>query len=369
MKANLSEQQLAWIKLSTLSTITPRDWLALMDKLAATPTQILRTSNLGQGVHHKFADAIHRSSNRLVDSIVRWYQQGNYNDVVTYSDPLYPSSLRQLSSPPLALFVTGKAEVLTQPMIAMVGSRHASQSGLTFAQDLAGQLSKLGLCVVSGLAMGIDAAAHRGAFDKIGKTIGVIGCGNDVIYPKRNSVLYRDIVDYGGCILSEFWPGTPPKAQHFPRRNRIIAGLTCATIVIEAKIKSGTLITANMAADLGKEVMAVPGHVMNPSHQGCHHLIQQGAALITDINDVLGALPYDVQNRFDSGQKFNQKSGAQNLASESLLDSVDYDVTALDIIAERNGLPASEVMAGLLQYELRGLVSAVPGGYIKLRGK
>ena len=367
----LSKRQQAWLALSTLTSISPLKWLTLLSSLRLSPDELIRQS---QDANHPDINndvkAVIKSIDRVrIAQCLDWMSASEQHHIITFDDACYPNTLKQLSSPPLAIYINGNPTLLNASLVAIVGSRHASQGGLALAKQFANQLSAQGIGIVSGLAAGIDAAAHWGAHREVGRTLAVIGSGNDIIYPKRNNRLHEALIKEGGAVMSEFWPGTPPKAAHFPRRNRIIAGLACATLVIEAKIKSGTLITANLAADLGKEVMAVPGHIYNPAHEGCHHLIQQGAALITSLSDVIESLPFQVQNQVNHNVQLIQKSHGQSLASEPLLDSVDYDVTAIDVIAERNGLPISDVMARLLQYELRGLVSAVPGGYVKLRGK
>ncbi|RDV24908.1 DNA-protecting protein DprA [Alteromonas aestuariivivens] len=305
----------------------------------------------------------------IIERCNQWQKASDDHHLISFGCDNYPPLLRQLSSPPLVLFVKGNTALLSAPQVAIVGSRRASRSGLDCAFEFAGQLVTLGIKVVSGLAMGIDGAAHRGALIVPEGTLAVLGSGVDVVYPNRHSQLYRQIVQSGGAVVSEFWPGTPARAQHFPRRNRIIAGLSLGTLVVEASIRSGTLITANMAIDMGKEVFAVPGNIHNPQTQGCHYLIQQGAKLVTHVEHILEELPcltVSSELRSDSSAK---KSQSESLATDKLLDSVDLDVTAVDIIAERNQLPVSEVLAALLEYELRGLITAVPGGYVKLRGK
>jgi DNA processing protein len=267
------------------------------------------------------------------------------------------------------LFATGNKAHLQKPQIAIVGSRRASLQGKRIANDIAFGLSSNGVVVTSGLAMGIDSAAHQGALSGSTGTIAVMGTGPEKIYPAKNSKLYEAINNDGGVSVTEFFPGQGPKPWHFPRRNRIIAALSLGTLVVEAKIKSGTLITANLAADMGREVFAVPGNIFHEYSEGCHWLIQQGAKLVTNINDILDEVGVQPEQLGLNVDEQNEKSTANSLATDKLLASVDYDITAIDVIAQRNALSVSQAMASLLEYELRGLVAAVPGGYVKLRGK
>jgi len=263
----------------------------------------------------------------------------------------------------------GNPMIVQCPQIAIVGSRHASHQGKRIATDFAEQLASNHLVVTSGLAAGIDSAAHIGGIVSFGGTIAVMGTGPDKVYPPKNAPLLRQILEAGGACITEFFPGVSAKAWHFPRRNRIIAAMTLGTLVIEAKIKSGTLITANLAADMGREVFAVPGSIYHAYSEGCHWLIQQGAKLVTCIDDIFEEIAVPPNDNIRVGEKFSEKSNVNDLATDKLLDSVDYDITAIDVIAQRYASPVDEVMAALLEYELRGLVAAVPGGYIKLRGK
>ncbi|QJR82804.1 DNA-protecting protein DprA [Alteromonas pelagimontana] len=313
--------------------------------------------------------AIGKIRDELVTRAETWLVQNEQHHIITFSSPAYPDALRQLPSPPLVLFVTGTLSRLQQPPLAIVGSRRATQQGLGIAKSFATELAFSGLNVISGMAAGIDAAAHQGAVAVEGRTIAVVGTGPDLVYPKRHQALHTQIIEQGGAVISEFWPGMPPRAQHFPRRNRIIAAMGIGTLVVEATIKSGTLITAKMAADLGKDVFAVPGNINNPMTQGCHYLIQQGAKLVTCLDDILEEFSHLTESSQQISAASGEKSEDESLATDKLLASVDYDVTAIDIIAERNALPVSDVLAALLEYELRGLVAAVPGGYVKLRGK
>ena len=300
---------------------------------------------------------------------INWHQPERYQYVITYADSQYPAMLKEIARPPYALLVKGNCKLLNTPQIAIVGSRNPSASGNQIARQFASQLTLVGITITSGLAMGVDASAHLGALDAKGSTVAVLGCGIDVIYPKRNRDIYAQIVDQGGLLVSEFFPGTQAKASHFPRRNRIVSGLSFGTLVVEAARRSGSLITARTALEQNRDVFAVPGNVLNTNAAGCNYLIQQGAKLVTSVEDILDEYQHLIVQPPNDIRKTVKKSAISPLASDTLLDSVEFDVTALDVIAERNKLPVHAVMAALLEYELRGLVAAVPGGYIKLRGK
>lgn len=286
--------------------------------------------------------------------------------VICYDDPYYPQQLKQIYDPPLVLFVLGQLSLLNQTQIAIVGSRAATHSALAFAKQLASQLVQQNIIVTSGLALGIDGAAHQGAFiDNQAKTIAVIATGLDKIYPSRHHSLADKIVKYQGLILSEFLPGTLAKAGHFPRRNRLISGLSLGVVVIEAEIKSGSLITARCALEQNREVFAVPGSINNPMSKGCHWLIKQGAKLIEDYVDIIEELDLlTVQTYIDVQQK-DVKNNSQDLFIDPLLASVDYETTTIDTLVARSDLTTAEVLIELTTLELKGLVTAVPGGYIR----
>jgi DNA processing protein len=219
------------------------------------------------------------------------------------------------------------------------------------------------------LAIGIDGLAHQGAILGSGLTIAVLGTGIDYTYPRRHVQLAQQILEMGGTLISEFAPYTPVRPENFPRRNRIISGLSLGTLVVEAAIKSGSLITARYAIEQDREVFAIPGNIHNPLSKGCHYLLKQGAKLVEDLGDI----NEEFQNlsiwKEHSSENKTQKNVNQGLATDLLLDSVDFEATPLDIVAERSGMPVSLVMSQLLEYELRGLVTAVQGGYLKLGAK
>lgn len=361
----------AWLYLAAVQDINPADWLTLLRHYNISAARLVsqwQQRALPEELQgHPWINKLAQQQAR-VESALQWLNASPNHHLVVYDSVDYPAMLEALTSPPLVLFVRGNPALLQRPCIAIVGSRRATHSALQKAHYFASQLAQCGITVVSGMASGIDGAAHKGTLAVNQPTIAVVGSGPDVVYPRRHRQLADDIAK-SGAIVSEFWPGTQPRAFHFPRRNRIIAALSMGTLVVEAAIKSGTLITANLAIDLGREVFAIPGNIDNPMTQGCHLLIQQGAKLVKDVEDIIDELSSYFESALVVPSPSEQKSQDQCLATSKILDSVDYDITAVDVIAERNNLPVQAVMAALLEYELRGWVAAIPGGYIKLRGK
>lgn len=321
------------------------------------------------GLNPRQIAAINQPNNQQLDCANEWLAKSPQHFIVDLNHPAYPSRLKEISSPPFALFGKGDVDMLASDQIAVVGSRKPTYNGKHIAHSLSADLGALGLTVTSGLALGIDACAHQGAISKRGITIAVLGSGLERVYPRRNYALSQQIIEQKGVIISEFFPDTPPNAQHFPRRNRIVSGISLGVVIVEAAIKSGSLITARLALEQNREVFAVPGSVLNPNAKGCHFLIKQGAKLVESVEDICEEFQNVNSFKGQTPAMPEQKSPAQSLASKELLDSVDYDMTALDVILRRSGLPIEEVLAQLLDFELRGLVASVSGGYVKLRGK
>jgi len=307
-----------------------------------------------------------------VESDLRWLQ-GDDCHAIHELDPRYPPQLRELSDPPPLLYCHGQPEHLSDPGIAMVGSRNPTRSGRETAQAFAEALSRMGLVITSGLALGVDTAAHQGAVKANGPTVAVLGCGVDIAYPRANTHLAEQIVAHG-CLVSEYPPGTQPRRGHFPRRNRIIAGLSLGTLVIEAALRSGSLITARLAAEQGREVYAVPGSIHNPLARGCHRLIRAGAKLVESTDDIFEELRGLVSLSPDEAGKTSDTAQAEDAeqtpashtqsdpAYEQLLAAVDYSPTPVDLIVERSGLTAATVSSMLLMLELEGRIESAPGG-------
>jgi len=302
-----------------------------------------------------------------------WLDQPD-NYLISIQDEGYPALLREIPDPPQQLYVHGDPTVLHTHQLAIVGSRNPSPGGQQTAHEFASALAQAGLTITSGLALGIDAAAHEGALSGGGKTLAVVGTGLDRVYPASNRGLAHQVAD-GGAIVSEFPLGTPVRPGHFPQRNRIISGLSIGTLVVEAALRSGSLITARLAAEQGREVFALPGSIHNPVARGCHKLIRQGAKLVETAQDILedlGALAAYVSQ---VNSVINQRESINSSSSEVLdssqqqvLAQLGYDPVSVDAVIERGELPAEQVMASLLALELEGYVSSAPGGtYFRLK--
>lgn len=281
--------------------------------------------------------------------------------VVLRDDPEFPDALREMYDPPLLLYVWGKLEKTDRHAIGVVGSRRATMYGRQSAKKLSFQLAQSGYTILSGLARGIDTAAHEAAVAAQGRTIAVIGSGLARLYPPENFALAEKIADGHGAVVSEFSLHTPPGKQTFPMRNRIVAAWGKALLVVECPAWSGSLITANLAGEYGKPVYAVPGPIDKPSSAGCHQLIRDGATLVTDgsqLMDDLGALPYSGAARCDSPAEELPSLPADEA---QLLDLVGSDEASIDALIERSGLPAATVSSTLLKLEMRGLIRTLPG--------
>lgn len=301
----------------------------------------------------------------LINEHLSWLDAADNRHIISIDDDAYPFALKNIPSPPMILYVEGELALLSSPQIAMVGTRNPSYYGKRYANSLAAELSQIGLTVTSGLAIGIDSECHKSALAVQGKTIAVLGTGLGNIYPKRHKKLAQEIIKQG-ALVSEFSPFTVARPENFPRRNRIITGLSLGVIVVEAAINSGSLISARCALEQGREVFALPGAVDNPMAAGCHHLIQQGAKLITGITDVSEELTYTrLSTNFKQTDLFESHSETVSLPNQSILDSVGYEVTTTDLIAERSKQSASEVLTALIELELDGWLNAVPGGYVR----
>lgn len=298
------------------------------------------------------------------------------NRLIELGDADYPALLAESPGPPPVLFISGNSDLLWFPQIAIVGSRNPTSGGIDTAADFAASFARSGLVVTSGLADGIDAAAHAAALDAGQPTIAVVGTGPDRVYPARNRVLATRIREHG-CIVSEFAPGTAARPDHFPRRNRIIAGLALGTLVVEAAQRSGALITARNASEAGREVFAIPGSIHNPLARGCHRLIRDGAALVETSAEVIDALGPAAQRLASSLRGRLQAVAAASATAPAanpieldpqrvrLLAALGHDPVGIDILAERSGLTVGELSSMLVLLELEGVVSAQHGRYTR----
>lgn len=297
-----------------------------------------------------------RDTAAAVERALRWVQTPGHA-VITLADAAYPKLLLEIPDPPALLYAVGRLELLERPSLALVGSRNATAQGARNAEQFARAFSGAGFTIVSGLAMGIDAAAHRGGLAADGSTIAVLGTGVDMIYPRQNTELAARIAQ-SGLLLSEFALGSAAVAHHFPRRNRLISGLAQGCLVVEAALASGSLITARAALEQGREVFAVPGSIHSPLSKGCHALIKQGAKLVESADDVLAEL-----SAFRApGTQREHKTSAAGQDEGALLPHLGFDPVDIESLCTRSGLSVEQVSAGLLRLELAGQVAALPGG-------
>jgi len=316
---------------------------------------------------------------------LNWLEDGN-NHIVTLADSDYPQALLNIPDPPLLLYVKGRLDLLNRATLAVVGSRNATPQGIHNAEAFAKSLSDAGLCVISGMAHGIDAAAHRGALQGRGGSIAVVGTGLDKVYPAANRNLAH-LLAQQGALISEFPLGTPPLAANFPRRNRIISGMSGGCLVVEASLQSGSLITARLALEQGRDVFAIPGSIHAPQSKGCHALLKQGAKLVETAQDIIEELGWLVAAASAAARHsdrpkpmtqapMTQTPGAQGQNAEdpatrgtdtqdsnsALLGHLGFDPVDLDSLGKRSGLTVSQLSAMLLTLELEGRISALPGG-------
>jgi DNA processing protein len=283
--------------------------------------------------------------------------------LITQPDPDYPSLLRTIPDAPLVLYVLGEIACVHAPAIAVVGARRCSRSGSAHAAAFGRDLAALGFTVVSGLALGIDAAAHRGAL-ATGRTAAIVGSGLAQVYPRSNVRLAEAILESGGAMISEYAPWVTPQTHHFPERNRLISGVSLGVLVVEAGERSGSLITARCALEQGREVMAVPGAIDNPTARGCHRLLRDGACLIETVADIVGAIGVapPAASALPSRQAAPEPADA---ALRTLLREVGTQTTTLDTLCAATASAAQVVATRLIELELAGFVEQVPGGYIR----
>lgn len=287
-----------------------------------------------------------------------WLSSAEHH-LLTWEDGDYPADLLNIPDPPLLLWVQGSRSALSLPLrLAIVGSRNPTPQGQRHALDFARALGQAGVCVVSGLALGVDAAAHEGALQAPAPTLAVVGTGLDRVYPRHHADLARRIVGGGGALISEYPLGTPPLPHHFPRRNRIISGLSEAVLVVQATLRSGSLITAQQALEQGRDVMALPGSIHEAQSKGCHALIRQGAKLVESAQDVLEEL----RGTPAQGELLDDLTDAPTVPDDAVLVAMGYDAVGMDALQARCAWPTEVLQAHLLNLELEGRVARVLGG-------
>lgn len=335
----------------------------------ASPRQLCRMSaeELNAiGFKPRQIEALLRPNARRIERCLHW-AEGEQQTIITLDAPDYPPLLKEIASAPPLLFVRGDPQWLHQPQVAVVGSRSASIDGRESAYAFSASLAAADYVVTSGLALGIDGQAHTGALSMGGATVAVLGSGLDKLYPARHRELAGQITEQG-ALVSEFWPDEAPRPQNFPRRNRVISGLSVGVLVIEAAEKSGSLITARYALEQGREVFALPGSIHVPGSRGCNALIKSGAKLVespVDIFEEIGSLTECAKSK-QLDMPLPQPEN-EELPFSSVLANVGNEATPVDVVAERCKQPVHEVMTQLLELELQGVVSTVPGGYIRTR--
>lgn len=362
-----ADEVCAWMALSRAPLLDVPTLTAAFDLLGGLSGFIAASDalRLRAGISMAACEFLRGPSSSPTAAELSWIK-GSRHHLVSFTDERYPLSLRELPRGPIALYVEGRADVLNDPQLSIVGSRNPSPTGRDIAFEFAESLAAYGLSITSGLAEGIDSAAHKGALAAQGITLAVLGSGVDVIYPRCNRALSEEIRDRG-ALISEFPLGTAPRRENFPRRNRIIAALSLGTLVVEAARRSGSLITARLAGDHNRELFAVPGSIKNPLSRGCHELIRQGAKLTETAADILTELNFSA---FFADQR--RVSGSLNLAPaieagmdkehKILLDALGFDPVDLDKLIVRTGFKPEAVSSMMLILELEGHVQAAPGG-------
>lgn len=345
-----------WVALSWIQGLGNQTFCQLL-RAFGDPASVYAATRkqLREIVSADIADTISAGPDHaLIAPTITWLTQPN-NHVITLADQAYPQALLEIPDPPPLLYAKGNLQLLDARCIAVVGSRNATPQGEKNAEDFSAALSNQGFCIVSGLALGIDGAAHRGGLKGNGSTIAVVGTGLDIVYPARHRELAYQIVEHG-LILSEFGLGTPSRAQNFPRRNRIISGLALGCLVVEANVQSGSLITARLAAEQGREVFAIPGSIHSPLSKGCHQLIKQGAKLVDNIQDIVDELGGATHN-----QPLETSSDTKSEA-HPVLDYMGFEAVSVETLIDRTGLTSDSLSAMLLMLELENKIASLPGG-------
>jgi len=349
----------AWLALSLMRGLGGEGARRLLTEFGS-PEAVLAASvgSLKTFVKAEVAAEIGKGiADELLAPTLDWLKD-EQNHIVTLGDSDYPQALLNITDPPLLLYVKGRLELLNHTALAVVGSRNATPQGNHNAEEFARTLSDAGLSIISGMAHGIDASAHRGALRGLSSTIAVVGTGLDKVYPAANRDLAHAIARQG-VMISEFPLGTPPIASNFPRRNRIISGMSIGCLVVEASLQSGSLITARLAMEQGRDVFAIPGSIHSPQSRGCHALIKQGAKLVEATRDILEELA----GLLAAPTLLSETPAAETPGKDAgLLELIGFDPVSMDTLCARSGLTVSRLSAMLLPLELEGRIAALPGG-------
>lgn len=358
---------------------TLRNWLTLLHVRGIGPVQfaalLQQTRDVGRLLQQPpttlppvLQAALREPERDAVERDLAWLEQPDCH-ILMLGEQDYPARLAEIHDAPPLLFVRGDPAQLHNLQLAMVGSRNPSVIGRETAMDFARHLARSGMVITSGLALGIDAASHQGALAGEGQTVAVFATGLDRVYPAKHRELAHEIVQQGGVLVSEYPPGTPPIQGNFPRRNRLISGLSLGTLVVEAALRSGSLITARMAAEQGREVFAIPGSIHNPLARGCHLLIRQGAKLVETAEDILEELAPQLRAALEKGPAIlpEQATAEVDEHQAQLLDCLGEGPSSVDQLVARSGLTAEMVSSMLLMLELQGRVVAAAGGYCRAK--
>jgi len=368
-----TEELESWIRLWRVSGVGSKYFLKLL-KSFDSPADVFKapSSSLKQaGISQNLADAIlDAKGNNSATPDLEWLNAADNHYIITIDCPEYPTLLKQTDNPPPILYVHGNLSIINDPQLAIVGSRNPTQSGMTSAYDFSKYLGQTGLCITSGLALGIDGSAHQGALDANAPTIAIIATGIDRVYPAKHRNLAHQIVETG-AIISEFPVGTQPRSSNFPRRNRIISGLAHGTLVVEAALKSGSLITARLASEQGREVFAIPGSIHNPLAKGCHQLIRQGAKLVETAQDILEEMSaiidlsqidqVTIPTNYETSE-ITTHTNNEDPDHQLLLEKMGYDPISIDNLVVSTGFKPESIAAMLLILELQSQVSSNGGG-------
>ncbi len=360
-----------WLILSSAAGLHPGNISGLLQKFGGTSnlTQTRRGDLIAAGLSAAAVKQITEPDTNTLEDSETWLEDDRHH-ALCWSDDRYPALLREVPNAPLLLFVKGNPDALGLPMFAIVGSRNATAGAQATARSFGRHLAGSGFCITSGLATGIDAAAHQGALDADGKTVAVCATGLDEIYPARHAALAAAIAEKG-ALVSEFPPGTPPRRHRFPRRNRIISGLSVGTLVVEASTRSGALITARLAAEQGREVFAIPGSIHNPLARGCHQLIRGGAALVETAQDIVNELPGALAGIAAPVEQNEVGTAAEGVwrspEYQRLLGLMGWDPVSVNTLVKRAGLTPEVVSSMLLLLELEDRVDPLTGGRYQQR--
>ncbi len=361
-----------WLSLGLASGMRGADAATLLERFGEPQAVLSAAADdlRSSGLARRTVDDLLSPDERTLKRCREWLADESHR-IVTWVDDAFPPLLRAIDDAPALLFVRGCVDALSIPQLAIVGSRNATPSGCETARRFATHLSRAGFCITSGLAIGIDAAAHAGALDANARTIAVCATGPDEVYPGRHARLADSIAAHG-AIVTEFPPGSPPRRAQFPRRNRLISGMSVGTLVVEAGLRSGALITARFASEQGREVFAIPGSIHNPTARGCHRLIRDGAKLVETADDIIEELPSLLGGAAESVRQNTGDAAAEQPFEcdpdyQRLLELMGWDPFTADILVGRSGLTPEEVSSMLLMLELEGRVEPLRGGLYQQR--